>query len=308
MPVTDGSKTLSPRDLAVAIGMSESSLKRWVDRGLLESTRTAGGHRRIRVKEAVRFIRDRQLVVSAPEKLGLSGPVTAAFTERTATPTEDSLYKSFVDYLEAGEGDRAEALLLHRFLSGESIAELGDLIIRPAMEELGHGPHGPAEIVKEHRATQICLQSIEQMRVMSSFDEPEFRAVGGGSAGNAYLLPTLLAAGVVEECGGRAINLGANTPARALRCEALPTDGRDGNVDFVWLSISEPINSDEERRAIVDLVEDCIRGGVHFMLGGRSCKTMELDGLVCEHFTVHPSFQSMHAILESAGVQRLRAK
>ncbi|MED5508142.1 MAG: DNA-binding protein, partial [Planctomycetota bacterium] len=77
----------------MAIGMSESSLKRWVDRGLLESTRTAGGHRRIRVKEAVRFIRDRQLVVSAPEKLGLSGPVTAAFAERATSPTEDSLYK-----------------------------------------------------------------------------------------------------------------------------------------------------------------------------------------------------------------------
>ncbi|MED6308189.1 MAG: hypothetical protein VX563_09280, partial [Planctomycetota bacterium] len=78
--------------------------------------------------------------------------------------------------------------------------------------------------------------------------------------------------------------------------------------DFVWLSISEPVNSQEERQAIIDLIEDCIRGKVHFMLGGRSCKTMELDGSVCEYFTIHPSFQSMHAILESAGVQRLRAK
>jgi MerR family transcriptional regulator, light-induced transcriptional regulator len=50
---------LSPKALAAAIGVSESSLKRWADEGRLAAERTAGGHRRIAVAEAVRFVRRR---------------------------------------------------------------------------------------------------------------------------------------------------------------------------------------------------------------------------------------------------------
>ena len=40
---------LSPRELAEAVGVSESSLKRWADRGRVHVHRTEGGHRRIPV-------------------------------------------------------------------------------------------------------------------------------------------------------------------------------------------------------------------------------------------------------------------
>ena len=49
---------LSPRELAQAIGVSESSLKRWADAGQIRVARTAGGHRRISIADAVRFIRE----------------------------------------------------------------------------------------------------------------------------------------------------------------------------------------------------------------------------------------------------------
>ncbi|HEX9106572.1 MAG TPA: MerR family DNA-binding transcriptional regulator, partial [Longimicrobiales bacterium] len=54
---SDPASYLSPRELAEAVGVSESSLKRWADRGVLAVERTAGGHRRIPLGEAVRFIR-----------------------------------------------------------------------------------------------------------------------------------------------------------------------------------------------------------------------------------------------------------
>ena len=73
MPITipvmnnaSSQRTISPRHLAEAIGMSESSLKRWADRGFLSVTRTAGGHRRIAVQEAIRFIRSRELTILDP--------------------------------------------------------------------------------------------------------------------------------------------------------------------------------------------------------------------------------------------------
>jgi len=39
-------RQLSPRELAEALGVSESSLKRWVDAGKIAASRTEGGHRR----------------------------------------------------------------------------------------------------------------------------------------------------------------------------------------------------------------------------------------------------------------------
>ena len=48
---------LSPRQFAAAIGVSESSVRRWADGGQIKMTRTAGGHRKIARSEAIRFIR-----------------------------------------------------------------------------------------------------------------------------------------------------------------------------------------------------------------------------------------------------------
>ena len=43
-------KNFSPKEIAKALGVSQASIKRWVDRGLIEAEKTAGGHRRISVQ------------------------------------------------------------------------------------------------------------------------------------------------------------------------------------------------------------------------------------------------------------------
>ena len=65
------------------VGVSESTLKRWADGGRLRFTKTAGGHRRISVPEAVRFARRSRLPIVDPELLGLPG-VSAQTTRITA--------------------------------------------------------------------------------------------------------------------------------------------------------------------------------------------------------------------------------
>ena len=64
-------RLLSPKDLADAIGVSESSLKRWTDAGRIRASRTDGGHRRIALEDAVRFIREAGVPVVRPELLGM---------------------------------------------------------------------------------------------------------------------------------------------------------------------------------------------------------------------------------------------
>jgi excisionase family DNA binding protein len=46
-------KLVTPKQVAQAINVSESSLKRWCDQGLLTAIRTAGGHRRLALAAAL---------------------------------------------------------------------------------------------------------------------------------------------------------------------------------------------------------------------------------------------------------------
>src|SRR6185295_13435922 len=86
---------LTPRELADAIGASESALRRWVDAGDIHMSRTAGGHRRIPVQEAIRFIRESGATVVRPEILGLAGLESAPMippTRANAPSTVDALF------------------------------------------------------------------------------------------------------------------------------------------------------------------------------------------------------------------------
>ena len=63
----------SPRKIADALGVGESTVKRWIDAGRLEADRTLGGHRRVALDEVLRFVREEGTDVVYPEALGLDG-------------------------------------------------------------------------------------------------------------------------------------------------------------------------------------------------------------------------------------------
>ena len=290
MKSLDANRTVSPRDMASAIGMSESSLKRWADNGLLSFTRTGGGHRRIRIHEAIRFIRERSIPIQSPTAIGL--PLDFSTTDADLD-RDDSLLEMF----QRGASDEAESYLISRFLSGASIAEIGDDEIRPVLESLGHVPHTSEGILREHCATQVCLQVIERMRVLARSDEPRFQALGGAIGGDVYMLPTLLVSGVIEELGGRAVNLGANTPTDSIRWD-LSNRSSDAMPDLVWVSVSHFIEEHEQVDDLLRLGQDCLDSGIAFFVGGRA-----LVGPVVERFTgfeVHSSLQSISACLSAA--------
>ena len=48
---------LTPKQVARAINVSESSVKRWCDKGVIPTQYTAGGHRRIPLSGLMEFLR-----------------------------------------------------------------------------------------------------------------------------------------------------------------------------------------------------------------------------------------------------------
>lgn len=201
-------RLLSTRDLAEALGVSESSLKRWVDAGKIAASRTEGGHRRIQLSEAMRFIRSSGTPLLRPELLDL--PEVAAV--RTQTPDR------LLGYLLDGNTTGARGWLMARYLEGATIAELADGPIREAMHGIGElWRHDEGGVFVEHRGTDICLQAVAQLRSMIDLPPATAQvALGGGPAGDPYLLPTQLVSMTLTEVGMHSINLGPDTPVSAL--------------------------------------------------------------------------------------------
>jgi len=217
-------RLISPRYLAEALGVSESSLKRWVDAGKISAARTEGGHRRIELSEAVRFIRASGTPVLKPELLDV--PEVAS-----ARQHGDRLY----DMLLEGDALAVRGWLIARYLEGDSLAKIADGPIRAAMHALGDlWRHDPQGVFVEHRATAVCLQAVAQLRSMVA-ETPATAPLGLGGApgGDPYLLPSQLASMVVEEAGMRAVNLGPDTPLAAFD-QAVA----EHQPKLLWLSVT----------------------------------------------------------------------
>jgi MerR family transcriptional regulator, light-induced transcriptional regulator len=244
---------LSPRELADALGVSESSLKRWVDAGKITAFRTEGGHRRITVSEAVRFIRESQVPIARPDVLGLPD---VAVPQRVANASE------LLPFLLDGDVVGARAFLLTRFLAGASIAELADGPIRAAMHALGElWRHEETGIFVEHRGTDTCLQAIGYLRHMIDAPVNAPIAIGAGPEDDPYAIPPVLASMVTTVAGFRTMNLGPDTPLPALQQAVAHHRPR-----LVWISASTPINPSRARaisRWLATLDTLTIVGGRH---------------------------------------------
>jgi MerR family transcriptional regulator, light-induced transcriptional regulator len=219
-------RLLSPRELADALGVSESSLKRWVDAGKITAARTEGGHRRIALQEAVRFIRESGAPLARPELLDMPDISTVRMGD-----------DAFRHYLVEGDAVAARGWLLARYLGGASVAALCDGPVREAMHRIGElWQHEAEGIFIEHRATDTCVQALAQLR--ATFEPPAGApfALGATPEDDPYILPAFMAAMVVASAGMRSINLGPDTPVGALAGAFMRH-----HPALVWISVSAEV-------------------------------------------------------------------
>lgn len=269
---------LSPKEVAAAVGVSESSLKRWADDGRIRVHRTVGGHRRISLQEAVRFARQENLPVVRPEVLGL--PEVKRVRNVSAESRADA-QSLLCEALKAGRSEEARAIIVDLYLTGRSIGHICDENIRRSMEIVGDiWEHSAEGIAIEHRATDICIQSLNVLRHLiesptgasasgedaaADADAPGVgQAIGGAPGGDPYLLPSLMVACVVADRGFQAINLGPNTPLDTLALAA--TQHRP---HLLWLSCSAD-DAMPSRHELDRLAATASEIGAELILGGRN--------------------------------------
>lgn len=291
-------RLLSPRDVATAIGVSESSLKRWADEGLLNVTRTVGGHRRIALREVLRYIRQTGTPVLRPEVLGLpAAPAEAA--AGGAVKDQDAF---LVESILRGDAVSARSILLSRFLAGESFADLCDGPLREALHRIGElWHHGPEGIHREHRSVDVCVHAINHVRALLPDPAPDAMvALGGAPAGDPYFVPSLMVATVLAAEGWRDINLGANVPVVAL------TSAMRGFAPrLVWMSFSSGRATDAALRELGPAVELAEEIGTSFVIGGQCAPAR--TPFPARAVQILPSMQALAAFSRGLSASRIRS-
>jgi len=261
-------RLITPRQLADAIGASESSVRRWVDAGRVALSRTSGGHRRIPLAEAVRFIRQSQATVVRPDVLGLSevtGMAAAGAVGeprgRAAGDETERLYQA----LAAGDRVMTRGIVLSWYLGGRAIAALIDGPLRAAMQRMGDlWRHSDAGILLEHRATEIVLETLAHLRTLIPPASARAPVTTGGSPSNEfYAIPSLAASIILAEAGLRDINYGPNTPPLLLAAAAEQHDAR-----LVWFSISTAGREPTLQRQLRALARRLAPRGATLVIGG----------------------------------------
>ena len=263
---------LKTRQVADALKVSVSSIKRWVDDGAIAAARTTGKHRLVTLSSALEFARRNRFPTE--ELLSLAGGASAA-------GPDDRTCDFLVDALKAGRPAEASALIASAFRAGGGVA-LADRVIRPVMERIGHGwMLGTWEIYHEHQATQVVMSALSDLiagiRKAAHASRP--LALAAAPEGDPYTLPGLLGELVLLESGWSVRNLGGNLPLRSLAAAT-----RDYRPKLISISVGSIADRAGFLRDYAYFYEAATQVDAAVILGGRALTPDLRSGLVYASF------------------------
>ena len=149
-----GTPYVSTAQVAEALGVGITTVKRWVDQGILPAHKTPGGHRKILLSDVIRAIREGDFPRLDLSRLGL-------FPVGRDSPDPKSLSAALLAALKRGEAETLRSLLQGAHRSGLAIETLADAVVAPAMRRLGHAwAEGRLDVWQEHRGTQLCAAAL----------------------------------------------------------------------------------------------------------------------------------------------------
>jgi len=250
----------SPAEVSQALGVSETTIKRWVDAGVLPAHKTVGGHRRILVTDVLRMVRDGNFPFLDLSRLNLSASPKA--------PDPEKLSRRLFDALQVGDIALTRSLIHGAYAAGMAMEELGDGVVAPAMSRLGQDwVTGRIDVMHEHRGTLLCTAVLHELKPVLEANAEKDRpvAVGGNPEGDYSLLASLLVQMVLLDAGWEAVNLGPHTPLASFRLALRELEPR-----VMWLSASHLPDPWKFLAEYREFYEEAEGGGVAVAIGGRA--------------------------------------
>jgi methanogenic corrinoid protein MtbC1 len=267
--------------------VSESTIKRWADAGLLKCRKTVGGHRKF----------DLDAVLEFQNRSGLVSKGISSHKEGSEADDELERLLSMPDFVElslryreaaiAGQSKLASTILTRAYLSGMSLATISEEIIRPAMWEIGEmWRAGKVKVFEEHIATFSTMQALAELHSIAARKPVNGRtAIVGCSDGELHQVAAIIIRYVLEAEGWSVIYLGPYTPLFSF-ADALSKFKPD------LIAISATMSADLERSArdYETLHRVAQKHGAKIIIGGLAVEDAEtrarFRGAVCAR-TLH---------------------
>jgi MerR family transcriptional regulator, light-induced transcriptional regulator len=256
-----GTPYVSTAQVAEALGVGITTVKRWVDQGILPAHKTPGGHRKILLSDVIRAVREGDFPRLDLSRLGL-------FPVGRESPDPKSLSAAMLAALKRGEAETLRSLLQGAHRSGLAIETLADAVVAPAMRRLGHAwAEGRLDVWQEHRGTQLCAAALYEIRatLQGPADGTKPLAIGGGPEGDPYLLANLLAEMALTGLGWKVVNLGPNTPLPSFRAALAQTRPR-----LLWLSASHLVDPASFLEQYREMYQEASQMGTAVAVGGQA--------------------------------------
>ena len=264
-PKTMHKTVISTIDVARLFNVTETTVKRWADEGMLRCQKTPGGHRKFQIRNVIEFAEKNSFepigVLTLPGQEGQDAHLQMAILKRDY----DILVRTFVE--KALSPDRCDLYIFFSYLYEHRIAlwEIYDLILRPGMIEIGdRWTRGEIGVSQEHRASYETLDALAKLQ-----NEILVKPATGESVVFACLGEELheiglrCAANVFESEGWQTHYLGARTPPDAVVVAA-----QELRPTVVALSVTQghaPESLIEDLHRIADVLAPA---GIRLIIGG----------------------------------------
>ena len=276
--------SFSPTQVAQALQVSESSVKRWCDRGVIRTDRTLGGHRRIPLEHLMEFLESTNRRIVDPAAIGLSDrrqledqrqiqrDAIAELSSRADRVGEDPsianapfLQSQFERALLAGDEAQCRKVIGSWYAIHGNMASVADDLMAPTFRVIGQmWECGRADVYQERRGCEICIRLIHELRrlIADPFNEAPL-AMGGTSEGDNYQVANQLIEIIFREAGWRTISLGSGVPFSSMASAI-----QKYRPKVFWLSVSH-IDSDDDFLDRFQRFSEELPQGTMLVVGGR---------------------------------------
>ncbi|MEM6655427.1 MAG: B12-binding domain-containing protein [Planctomycetota bacterium] len=266
-------RLFTPKQVGLAMGVSESSVKRWCDSGRVRAARTAGGHRKVPLSAVVKLIRESGTAPPRPEVVGL----VAAVNRSNPGASRDELYSGLI----AGDESACREMVLGFFQVGHSIVELGDDLIGPVMRRVGDSWESEEiRVHHERRASEIVMATLHELRQwLPPVEAAAPLALCATALSDFAEAPIRLVELVLREAGWNTAMAGSGLPLAEIVAAI-----EDRDPELVCLSVTHLEDVDAYIAEHNSLLDREKLQGRRLVVGGGIFDTQDAERLRCDLF------------------------
>lgn len=233
---------LTSTQAASLLEVHPSTIKRWCNEGDLAFDTTSGGHRRIRLADAVSFARAKDITTVLTPFHPYEGHVWTALSEAEAEGSFQRLLSLAMGWVHRGRLRRV-ARLFDALAATPSVPLLRfcDEAVRGLMTEVGRAWHeGRLRAGEEHMVSQVMTEVLLRLRERDQrARDPDASRAGlalvGSAEGNQHHLGSMAVRILLERRGWEVLYLGPDVPL-----EDFAMIQRRRAADLVCVSLAPP--------------------------------------------------------------------